>query len=92
MKSIYRFLIALALFAPADRAFSQWVQTNGPYGRTVVSFAVAGTNLFAGTDGGGVFLSTNNGTSWTQSGLTDTHVLSLAVSPATGEAGGTRSL
>jgi hypothetical protein len=26
---------------------------------------VKGSNLFAGTDGGGVFLSTNNGTSWT---------------------------
>jgi hypothetical protein len=50
-----------------------------------------GTNLFAGTEGGGVFLSTNNGTSWTavNTGLTHTYVLSLAVSPATGEAGGT---
>ncbi|MBU1299414.1 MAG: T9SS type A sorting domain-containing protein, partial [Bacteroidetes bacterium] len=43
---------------------------------------VSGTNLFAGTDGGGVFLSTNNGTSWTavNTGLTYTDVLSLAVS------------
>jgi hypothetical protein len=43
--------------------YSQWVQTNGPYGGTVRAFAVSGTNLFAGTDNGGV--STNNGTSWT---------------------------
>lgn len=41
--------------------------------------AVSGTNLFAGT-GGGVFLSTNNGTSWTQTGLTQAEVLALAVS------------
>ena len=36
-----------------------------------------GTNLFAGTSGGGVFLSTNNGTSWTavNTGLTNTDVL-----------------
>jgi len=45
---------------------------------------MSGTNLFAGTDGGGVFLSINNGTSWTvvNSGLTNTRVQSLAVSPS----------
>jgi len=31
----------------------------------VYSLAVNGSNLFAGTERGGVFLSTNNGTSWT---------------------------
>src|SRR5205085_9904386 len=31
----------------------------------VYSLAVGGQNLFAGTWGGGVFLSTNNGMSWT---------------------------
>ena len=38
---------------------------------SVWALAVSGTNLFAGTDGG-VFLSTNNGTSWTEvnTGLT----------------------
>jgi hypothetical protein len=43
---------------------------------------VSGSNLFAGTRGGGVFLSTNNGTSWTQknNGLNNNRVLSLAVS------------
>jgi hypothetical protein len=40
------------------------------------------TNLFAGTFGGGAFLSTNNGTSWTavNTGLTSNVVKSLAVS------------
>ena len=43
---------------------------------------VSGTDLFAGTQHGGVFLSTDNGTSWTavNAGLTDTVVISLAVS------------
>jgi len=43
---------------------------------------VSGSNLFAGTWGGGVFLSTNNGTSWTavNTGLTDRDVFALAVS------------
>jgi hypothetical protein len=47
----------------------------------VFSLAVSGTNLFAGTDGG-VFLSTNNGTSWTaaSTGFTNTDVYALAVS------------
>ncbi len=45
--------------------------------------AGSGTNLFAATDGGGVFLSTNNGTNWTaaNTGLKQTTVWSLAVSP-----------
>jgi hypothetical protein len=43
---------------------------------------VNGTNLFAGTAGGGVFLSTNNGQSWTaiNNGLTDLSIYSLVVS------------
>ncbi|MBK6913405.1 MAG: T9SS type A sorting domain-containing protein [Ignavibacteriales bacterium] len=48
----------------------------------VQALAVSETILFAGTYGGGVFRSTNNGTSWTEvnSGLTDTEVYALAVS------------
>jgi hypothetical protein len=59
----------------------------------VIALAVSpngtgGTNLFAGT-GGGVFLSTNNGTSWSKvdTGLTNTYVNVFAVSP--NGAGGT---
>ena len=58
---------------------AQWVQTNGPYGGTVNCFAVSGTNIFAGT-AGGLFLSMNNGTNWTQTGLTNIYVNALAVS------------
>ena len=44
-----------------------------------------GTNLFAGTYGGGVFLSTNNGASWVSvnSGLTNTFVNALAIAGTT---------
>ncbi|MBK6876815.1 MAG: hypothetical protein IPG99_10295 [Ignavibacteria bacterium] len=64
-----------------DNCKAQWIQTNGPYGGHISSFAVSGTNLFAGT-GRGVFLSNNNGISWTavNNGLMNTIVLSLAVS------------
>ncbi|MHB1688060.1 MAG: T9SS type A sorting domain-containing protein [Ignavibacteriaceae bacterium] len=60
--------------------YSQWMQTplNNQY---VWSFAIIGTNIFAGSGGGGIFLSTNNGTSWTEvdSGLTNLGVSSLIV-------------
>jgi len=55
--------LVIALLCPF--ASAQWVQTNGPYGGDLRALAVSGTNLFAGTWGSGVFLSTNNGTSWT---------------------------
>ncbi len=60
---------------------AQWVQTKGPFIGEVTSFAVCGGNLFAGTSGSGVFLSTDNGTNWTavDSGLAHSDVMSLAV-------------
>jgi Secretion system C-terminal sorting domain len=62
---------------------AQWVQTTGPYKGIVTCFALSGTNIFAGTYGG-VYLSTNNGTSWTQTnyGLPtmNSDLLALAIS------------
>jgi hypothetical protein len=57
----------------------------------VNALAVSDANIFAGTWGGGVFLSTNSGTSWTavNSGLTNSDVRALAVSPTVGGTGGT---
>jgi hypothetical protein len=57
----------------------QWIPfvIEGAYHLQAV--AISGTRLFAGTYNG-VFLSTDNGTSWTASGLTDTSVYALAVS------------
>ena len=63
---------------------SGWTQTNGPYdGGTINCIAVSGANIFAGTNVG-VYLSNNNGRSWTaaDSGLGEVIVLSLAVSGA----------
>ena len=82
MKSTFRFLLgALSVFTSTNPLHAQWIQTNGPGGGHVRTFAVSGTNLFAGTIGG-VFLSTNNGTSWTavNTGLTNTNASALAVS------------
>jgi hypothetical protein len=73
---------------PVHQAKAQWVQTNGPYvthgpsGALMYCLPVNGKSLFAGTDGCGVFLSTNSGTSWTEvnTGLEDVYVEALAVS------------
>jgi hypothetical protein len=51
-----------------DAGPNYWLQQN------VLSFAISpngtgGTNIFAGTFGAGIFLSTNNGTSWTSIGI-----------------------
>jgi len=63
-------ILSVAFIFRAE-ASAQWVQTSGPTGNGtfVECFAVNGTNLFAGTQDGGVFLSTNNGTSWTWVGV-----------------------
>ncbi len=52
-----------------------------PTGGFVKCLAVSGSNLFAGTELGGVFFSTNNGASWTavNNGLRSNHIISLAV-------------
>ncbi|MDR3627597.1 MAG: hypothetical protein P4L45_12220, partial [Ignavibacteriaceae bacterium] len=61
---------------------TNWTQVNNF--THVYFFAVSGTNIFAGTAWNGVFLSTNNGTTWTQvnTGLANTVVTSLVVSGA----------
>ncbi|MDR3667580.1 MAG: fibronectin type III domain-containing protein, partial [Ignavibacteriaceae bacterium] len=45
---------------------TSWTAVNNGLTNSMVNtFVVNGTNLFAGTQGGGVYLSTNNGSSWT---------------------------
>jgi len=76
MKRLLSFF-AIVVLLGAQSLQAQWIQTNGPYGGGIRCFAVDGFNLFAGTRDGGVFLSTNNGTSWTavNTGLTNTSTL-----------------
>jgi ligand-binding sensor domain-containing protein len=90
IKSNFRFLfVVFCLFTSTNPLHAQWIQTSVPYAGAVWSLAVSGTNLFAGTYDGGVFLSTNDGTSWTavNNGLENPHVSCLVVSP--NGAGGT---
>jgi hypothetical protein len=87
MKPTISLLIAvLILVCGVNESKAQWVQTSEPTSARVYSLAVSsngggGTNLFAGTYyGAGVFLSTNNGTSWENAGLAGSCVNALAVS------------
>jgi len=58
---------------------AQWQQCEGIYGGTVFSLAASENKIFAGTING-VYVSTNNGTSWMQTALNNTTVNSLAIS------------
>jgi hypothetical protein len=80
MKTIFNMCFFILLCALVVQA--QWVQTNGPNSKRVTSFALSGTNLFAGTDGSHVYLSTNNGADWTavNNGLTNSYVNALITS------------
>ena len=77
------FFLVLVIFAYTHLLNAQngW-NAIAPFVSNVVSFAVIGSNLFAGSDSSGVYLSINNGTSWTavNTGLMNTYVSSLAVS------------
>jgi hypothetical protein len=58
---------------------AQWVQTGGPEGGIIKALCVTDSNIFAGTYGNGVFLSTNNGRNWTpvNNGLTNLDIRSF---------------
>ena len=88
MKNIY-VLITINIVIFYSSLNAQWVRTNLPYSGNVTSLAAesnisGGTNLFAGTEGGGVFLSTDDGNSWqtANNGLGDSSVYSLIISGA----------
>ncbi|MCX6143095.1 MAG: hypothetical protein NTZ35_07735 [Ignavibacteriales bacterium] len=69
-----------------SQSTAQWVQLGHDlrnhhiYAMTTSPNGTRGTNIFAGSSGGGVFLSTDNGTSWKLIGLKNLDVVSLAVS------------
>src|ERR1035441_10086597 len=65
--------ILILAIAVTPKAGAQWVQTSGPAGCYVTTFATIGASgptpiIFAGTYGQGVYRSTDDGTSWRASG------------------------
>jgi len=81
MKKIILLLILLiGLISNID---AQWTPSNGPYGGEIHSLAInpIDSTVIAGTWAGGIFLSTDNGSNWKYSGLTNCCISSIAVSP-----------
>jgi photosystem II stability/assembly factor-like uncharacterized protein len=81
-KLLSRFILFAGLTAVFPQsAGAQWVKTNGLVGQKIYCLDVSGEILFAGTGGGDLFLSSNNGTNWIEadSGLRATAVHSFAV-------------
>jgi len=76
-----KWFLAVLIMLISPGSLAQWVQTSGPSDGTVRCLVLNGTNLFAGTRGG-VFRSTNEGTTWTaaSSGLTNLAVWALLFS------------
>lgn len=76
------FIIFFAVTSVAQTNF--WQQTNGPWGGTILAFAInREEHIFAGTEGSGVFRSIDNGDTWCQTGLTNTTVRALAINSIT---------
>ena len=89
MKKLFTILVLLV----AMNANGQWIQTTDIYGGTVYALAASGVNLFAGTMGNGVHLSTNNGNNWAavNNGLGSTNIQCLIFSGGNLFAGGAGS-
>jgi photosystem II stability/assembly factor-like uncharacterized protein len=75
------FFFPLILFSTLCSAQDwTWEPANGPYGGPVLSLVMDRSGrFFAGTETKGVFLSTDQGESWQQSGLTSNRINALAV-------------
>ena len=79
-------VIAWGICTTTHAANIGWAQTSGPPG-TVLSVAIdpnTPATLYAGTNGGGVFKSTDSGANWSaaSTGLSNSNVLSLAIAPS----------
>jgi hypothetical protein len=72
----------LSIVTVANSVQAQWTKASLFAGAgTIHALAASGTTLFAGTDAGGIYRSTDNGVSWTEAntGLTKLNIRSFAV-------------
>ena len=79
MKS--KLLYVIVLVSLSINSFAQWQPTNGPYGANVRDIVIDGSNIYAATYGGGIYLSTDNCLSWSSlnNGLGNLFVSAVAI-------------
>jgi ligand-binding sensor domain-containing protein len=83
MKKFFAFMLSIILFTSislqAQVQAPQWQQTNGPLGGYIKSIVSANGSLFTAVYGAGVFISTDNGSSWSarNTGLTNLVICTL---------------
>jgi hypothetical protein len=75
-------VVMFIILIPPRTVHANWMKAYGINAGDINALAMSGGTIFAGTSGSGVFLSANNGTSWTaaNNGLqTNTNIVCLAV-------------
>ncbi|MCX6270420.1 MAG: hypothetical protein NTU44_04215 [Bacteroidetes bacterium] len=90
MRKLYKqlaivILITQFLVLTSTPSFGQWQQTGTPSStNNADAFATLGSSVYAGTWGSGIYVTSNEGTTWTQNnaGLTNLNVTSLVVEGA----------
>jgi hypothetical protein len=80
MKILNLFFITFLFYMFQSATVAQWEHvSNGLPNWAMYSLAYSGNNIFVGDRDSGVYLSTNNGISWTQTSLNNREVYALAV-------------
>ncbi len=88
MKTLLK--ISLFFLLLTQIQYSQWIQV-GPSGLTIYSLATSGSNVFAGTYLDGLYRSTDDGQTWTQTPLSTGTIMAVAINGSyilAGDAGG----
>ena len=80
MKNIFTLCSIVLMLALANFTNAQWQQANGPRGGLASCYASDDDEIYAGTNYGGLFRSTNEGASWTacNNGLTALNITALS--------------
>lgn len=73
MRKIFQLFTIFLLLYTTSFAQNYWTPTNGPYGGQINSLISIGSDIFTNA-GGIVFYSTNNGTTWNETGLANAGV------------------